>query len=112
VGEIEQRYAALRQVNRRFHPECNAYCRGDVHAEVVWADLGEAELAEHMAAFVAGIVGGEYLAHRPAPEARRRGALAVVTDPDTGQIALQRELTNDVAYLVTWRERVEWASTT
>lgn len=105
MSGVEQRYASLRQVNRRFHPECNAYCRGEVHAEVVWSDLFEAELPEHMAAFVAGIVGGEYLAHQRAPEARRRGALVVVIDPDTGQLAAQRELTHDVAYLVTWRER-------
>ena len=64
-----------------WHTACNAYCRGEEHADVVWLatdsaeGITEAERESSLRACCISEFGVEYVGHAPAPEAAKTGEM-------------------------------------
>jgi len=105
-----------------WHPQCNARCAGDVHAEVLWVAERDGErtddtvVAEYLRLELREAMAVRYVGHEPTTEARPPAEMAIwdVGDDGTGRMARQVDAVPagydwQVGYLVRFRTTVPLA---
>lgn len=88
-------------VMMRLH-SCNAYCRGDRHAEVFWYESNDLAEATRAPRDYCRSLGREFISAEAAPEARPRARSATTCDTEAGGIYHLNLVPGDRPWLMIW----------
>lgn len=89
---------------RRGH-ECNGWCRGARHAEVIYVDSENPDDPEEIRAGFLGFCAANdiaYVAHEPAPEAPPINGVVASYDARRDSFGIEAASPADVPYLLIW----------